>query len=579
MRTPLSLRTAVAGGLATAAALAPAAARHPASTRGGTSTLTIKGTNMAGQPDTGDAVFVANADQASRFNGPYSVAPFTNGVARLRNLPDGHYWALGLFNGKNGSTERLPVLPQFTVSGDTTVHISARAATSRVTVVPPRPASLVYSTLAVVRYSATGPPSSQGVTVESGPSAMYVSPVTKLPTVGSIRMVTSQMFGSPGGSRNPYQYLLEYGSPKGTIPVREHYVVRRSDLATVSEVFYRSAPKITWSPGTMQPALNAGGGPWNFTIHTPGSDLVYFGGNLPGFYLRGQYWPGGGLQSGPGQLGAGNYVPPGRRVTSTWNRYPLHPDANALFTKRIWYQAVQPSASRAGNTLRLDVTPFTDNKPGDTGSGYGSYTDSAVTGTYQLDANGKKIAGGNAVTAANSGTDLNLTEPLPSGSSDITFRLTASRSGRGIPLPTSSDTVWTWRSASGPGSRLPSSWYCWADTAGTGHTCTVQPMMTLEYNVSHLGLNESAPPGRQAVTVTAGHLQLARSARVTGASVSVSFDRGKTWHKTAITPLGHGRFRAAFSAPANATVALRTKAADAAGGSISETITGAYKTS
>jgi hypothetical protein len=104
-------------------------------------------------------------------------------------------------------------------------------------------------------------------------------------------------------------------------------------------------------------------------------------------------------------------------------------------------------------------------------------------------------------------------------------------------------------------------------------------MMTLEYDVAGLGLNESAPAGQQAVIIAAGHLQLAKAASVTGATVSASFDGGKTWQKATVTPLGGGRFKATFTAPAGATVALRTTAKDAAGGSVSETITGAYTTS
>jgi hypothetical protein len=60
--------------------------------------------------------------------------------------------------------------------------------------------------------------------------------------------------------------------------------------------------------------------------------------------------------------------------------------------------------------------------------------------------------------------------------------------------------------------------------------------------------------------------------------VSVSFDGGRTWHPVTVT--GHdGSYTATFTAPAGATVSLRTSASDAAGGSISETITDAYQTS
>jgi hypothetical protein len=73
-----------------------------------------------------------------------------------------------------------------------------------------------------------------------------------------------------------------------------------------------------------------------------------------------------------------------------------------------------------------------------------------------------------------------------------------------------------------------------------------------------------------------GHLQAAKASQVTAASVSVSFDGGKTWHRATVTGAG-GSYTAAFTAPAGAKVTLRAKAADAAGGSVAETITNAYQ--
>ena len=65
---------------------------------------------------------------------------------------------------------------------------------------------------------------------------------------------------------------------------------------------------------------------------------------------------------------------------------------------------------------------------------------------------------------------------------------------------------------------------------------------------------------------------------VTSASMSVSFDAGKTWHLARVT--GHdGGYPAMFNAPPGAKVSLRTGAADAVGGAITETLINAYRTS
>ena len=102
--------------------------------------------------------------------------------------------------------------------------------------------------------------------------------------------------------------------------------------------------------------------------------------------------------------------------------------------------------------------------------------------------------------------------------------------------------------------------------------------MTLGYRVAGLSQHGSTRPGRQAVTVTAGHIQLAPQVPVTLAGVQVSFDGGKTWQRAQVRPLGGGRFRATFTAPPSARVSLRSTAHDAAGNGLTETILNSYQT-
>ena len=233
-----------------------------------------------------------------------------------------------------------------------------------------------------------------------------------------------------------------------------------------------------------------------------------------------------------------------------------------------------PSASRSGNTLVLDVTPFSDNEPGHLGSGFqpGIFGGSGkVAGSYEIDQNGKKIAGGNA---AQGSSDLYAQARLSAERSVIKFVVSASRTGRAYGRATSSRTVWTWPSARQAGTALPAGWICPAS-----QTCVVQPMMTLHYSVPGLGLHESAPPGRQVVDFSAAHLQLAAAAAIKRATVQVSQDGGKTWRTVAVTGTGPGRFRAVFSDKWAGAVALRVIAGDSAGSQIKETILSAYKVS
>ena len=100
--------------------------------------------------------------------------------------------------------------------------------------------------------------------------------------------------------------------------------------------------------------------------------------------------------------------------------------------------------------------------------------------------------------------------------------------------------------------------------------------MTLEYAVAGESLQGATRAGPQTIHLSVGHLQLVRGAGVTRAAMSVSFDGGKTWHQARLT--GHGgSYTATFTAPAGVRVSLRASAADAAGGTITETLPGAYQ--
>ena len=95
-------------------------------------------------------------------------------------------------------------------------------------------------------------------------------------------------------------------------------------------------------------------------------------------------------------------------------------------------------------------------------------------------------------------------------------------------------------------------------------------------DVTGESLHGATDAGPQSIHLSAGHLQLVKGVQVTRAAMSVSFDAGKTWHRTTVT--GHGgSYTATFTAQAGAKVSLPTSAADAAGGSIAETITNAYR--
>lgn len=123
-------------------------------------TVTLDGTTIAGKPDTGDIVYLINVDNGRLTGNPMITATtFYHGMAKY-SVPAGHYFAfsdfLDLSKGGTLTAERAVVLPEFTVSGDTTVRLDERTATSKVTIATPRPAVTRATELEVNRVSATG---------------------------------------------------------------------------------------------------------------------------------------------------------------------------------------------------------------------------------------------------------------------------------------------------------------------------------------------------------------------------------------------------------------------------------------
>ena len=560
-----------AGGesVALAGAAAPATARPDLPMH----VLTMTATNISGKPDNGDVVFVSNEDNSTLFGDPIeSENDFYKGSTKF-SVPAGNYFALAMFFDASGAT-RVVVLPHFSVpsTGTTTVPVAESLASSKITFATSLPARVTDVQASLLTESAAGPESE--FTFDNANIPLYLSPTTSAPPVGHLYTGVNALLHSPSTVASPYQYNLAYQDTSGVIPAQD-YTVQAGSLATLHDRFFQA--------GKAQGAyFRIGFFPWEGGYFTtiypqalPYQRTVYVNGD-PAAVWAAQYWQDYQNLSG-GQSAALEQYAPGQTVATDWNAAPLHAGTNMNLAGPANEFVTIPSASRSGNTLVLDVTPFSDSTPGHLGSGFqpGIFgVNGKVSGSYEIDQNGKKIAGGNAVKAAQGSPDLYAQARLGAKPSVIKFAVSASRTGRVYGLATSSRTVWTWPSARQAGAVLPAGWICPASK-----TCVVQPMMTLGYSVPGLGLHESAPPGQQVLDFSAAHLQLATAAAVKRATVQVSQDGGKTWRTVAVTGTGPGSFRAVFSDKQAGPVALRVTAADSAGSQIKETVMSAYKVS
>lgn len=539
-------------------------------------TLTVTATNLRGQPDTGDVVFIFNLDDPDAFGlGPGALNAFYHGTAKF-SLPAGRYWGFGDFFGP--ASEHWVVLPQFTVRGsDPRLRLAERAATSELAAATPRPTDGMAWTLTLLRGGprGSGAPmdfSDFGSSTPAFRESFWINPTAARPTVGTLQWYTYlQLLSATTMAGTPYAYDLDYAGPAGRIPSLG-YRVTAGRLATVSEHYYQDVRTTgLWSTTGAFPAQAAAeGGAWFFPLRLPGRQTQYMLAN-PDLTWESQYLEFASSYSG-GQYDAPHALRAGQQVTEDWNEFPLHPqpDVSLLHGRAARSYPTFPSAFRAGNTLSLTTTPFSDNQLGHAGYGF-TEGEGQISGTYAIDQNGVTLARGNAVNGI---PRVRLTAKP----SVIRFTLAAARQSSSYLLSSASTTTWTWRSARQPRAAVPAGWYC--GQTGTGkllRACAVQPMLTLNYHVHGLALDGAAPAGRQVIDLTVGHLQLAAAAPASRAAAQVSLNDGQNWEPAAVTAAGSGKFTITFSAPAGVDVTLRVTAANRAGDSVTETILRGYR--
>jgi hypothetical protein len=536
-------------------------------------TLTMRGINQAGHPDTGDTVFVANVTDPLEFSDPIETTSFFyHGTAKF-SVPDGTYWAFGDFFGP-GESERLDVLPQFTVHGNATVTTRSRAAASETTFATPRPSrgagALAFS---MIRGSSGG----GNEWTFFGGNSMWLNQVSRPPTAGYLDAATATAVISPAGAGTPYVYALDFPAPPGTIP-SQHFVVRPAGLATVHERYHQDpAQEGGWLSfgGTARQYRTLGIAGSSTPLRLPGRQTLYLTAH-PAMIWQTSYFIG--LSSG--QTNAFRRYHGGQDRSETWNAYPLHAAPNVVLPGTSFFTGpVLPSASRARNTLLLDITPFSDNTFGHLGIGFEGGR-RYVSGSYALYQNGTKIKSGKAPESFFG--DLFVRAAISSKPAQIKFVMTASRQGKAPNPSAASRDVWTWPSRPDPAATVPAPWYCGGKVVNHkivyDRHCAIQDMMTLRYAVAGLSLRGITAAGRQALGITVSHLPLGAAAKITHATLQVSYDKGSTWHNAALTRAGASQFHGSYTAPAATGVSLRVTARDAGGATVTETILGAYQT-
>jgi hypothetical protein len=524
-------------------------------------TLTLNGIDSAGKKDSGDDVIVYNVDNLLKYTGD---AVFSNGQAKI-SVPEGQYSAICQFYNFNTGAVSAVTLGQFTVSGDTSQTVDARTATSPVSVTTPRPASPAVLEVAIARSDKLGQYGSNSF-LGDGQTTFTVTPVTSGITAGQLNYYVYDRAFSPASAKSPYTYDVEFPS-SGAIPVNQAYTAQASGLATVRS----SYPAM--QPDTQALDTRFGSLPWqtflfaaDVNLTTPLQRTEYYTA-LPDLTWSGDY--NAVFSASPFELlsefdSSWTSYQPGTTSSTVWGGQPEHP---RLLETPLYVNQVICPACLNGDTLNLIAFPFSDNDPA-----HRSYPDGATPGlteseSYQVSADGVQVSHGTGF--------FQDKVALPAGSKDVSISYDTTRSSSTMTQSTSTATTWTVRTGA-PQGALPADWYCDTDL----HTkCGVLPLMFADYDLPVNLLGQLAP-GPVTAGIDVSHLAGASDVAVKSLTVQVSFNGGTGWQKATVTALGSGQYSVSFTVPAAASTdgfgALKLSAADAYGGTLSQTIQHAF---
>lgn len=552
-----------AGGVSVSLAGAPAS--FPVRPQFPMHTLTVAGTNLRGKADSGDVVLVFNADNPARFSDPFEAENvFFHGTSKF-SVPSGHYWAITDFVSpiKHGNiSQRLVVAPQFTVSKNAKLRLSAKSATSEITFKTPRPteASTSVETFTVARTGKTG--GAFSINALSFGAPMWVSPTRTKPTVGTIQSFTFGQLLSPQKAKGtPYAFNLDYAGPLGLIP-KQHFTATLASVATVHERYFLDAKSDAfWSTSGGFAAQLESELLFSFDeIAMPGLQTQYMSGGPAVLWMTSTF-----AFNGQGEQDSLHTLVAGRQTTDNWNEYPLHPQPNTqlLTGKNARIFAALPSAWRSGDELFLLVTPFGDNQLGHFGA-------ADFSAKSSLTENGKRLR-----LEGFPGFQNVKLSPTPG---NVAYSVTATLPDPLDNLSARTTTTWSFRSSRNASATIPRSWICANAKFFLTQKCSIPSMLSLNYSVANdLGLNGVAPAGAQTINLAVGHFQpSAKPAAITKVTAQVSYDGGKFWQPAKVLHLATNDYQLIFTPPAGVDVTTRVTATDATGASVTETIINAY---
>ncbi|WP_225850474.1 hypothetical protein [Streptomyces sp. HPF1205] len=521
-------------------------------------TLRIKATGLAGAPaETPMGSIVLNTDDVGRFG---AAVPVDGGEGDVQ-VPEGHYAVYTAFvdrDAKGDETAFREVALTTTVDAGadtTTVAADESAADRRVTVTTPRPATADLLKLTWFRKGPTGQVSFDSVQV-GDPASEDVYVNAQQAAADGSRYVVQWGGAAPAGGA--YRYDVAFGSDD--VPANQSFDVLQGQLATVEHHF--SADPAGTSTGAffalpvndytraveavgeavLEPAVDSGHSPM------PGTRTEYVGTADGGQWVYSDLTPRATTFESDIQVFAAGST---RRID--WAHGPLAPGLGAHHDQQLR----TCTACAGGGSFSLWF-PTGDSEPDHIGSEAG-HTNFAL---YQ---NGTKVADQPDVLGAQ----------VPATDSATTYRAVfdTDLTGTGASQSTRTHTDLAFRDPgpADPALALP------ADVPCPETSCRIMPALTVNYRLDTDQSGTSALSD-QTMDLTVGHLSYdgqGSRAAITSAAVSVSFDGGATWQPATLAGTG-GTYHATWKNSGTTAPSLKIGATDAAGGSLTQTVTDAY---
>ncbi|GIL28450.1 hypothetical protein NUM_37040 [Actinocatenispora comari] len=514
-------------------------------------TLTVRLTPPAGSTVLGMAVLVTDADDSRAFSRYVPIGP--NADAKI-SVPAGHYLMVGDVVTANASggfgAEYVPIAADYAVTGDgQTAALDADDATATAGFTTPDASTLVSVGMDVVTTDGTheAPPGIAYSYAEEG--QVRVQP-TPRPAHGVLELDAYEHRTGAGG--DDYHLTAEW--LRG-VPADLHRAPARDEFATVVDTVPAdgSAGGVSYGRGPVYPDLRGAeeiDPPVAATRHV---DHLYGPADVR--------WVASVYRTADATTGTGDGMDSVPVRYRAGRRYPVRWFAPALgsgFAAGSPFPRPYAVACRTADQLSLSLAEELDADPDHSGS----VSPGDTTGYEHLTvtADGVPVA-----DVADTGS---VTATVPAPAHRYRIEQTVRRAALGFTTASTVRSTYTVASAAGAGGPLPAGWSC--DAAGADPT--VLPLLTLTAR-----LPGTVATGGATAVVTVGHVSGVAAVPATGLTAATSVD-GASYRSAPVTALGHGRYRVTLPPAASGTaVSLRLATADAAGSTLTRTVTDAYR--